>query len=46
MEKEIIQSLLEVLTIGISTGVASAFTCWGLGFATYSAIKLFKMATN
>lgn len=46
MEKEIIQSLLEVLAIGISTGVASAFTCWGLGFATYSVIKLFKMATN
>lgn len=46
MEKEIIKSLLEVLTIGISTGVASSFTCWGLGFATYSVIKLFKMATN
>lgn len=45
MEKEIIQSLLEVLTLGISTGFASAFTCWGFGFAIYSVIKFFKMAT-
>lgn len=45
MEKEIIQSLIEVLTLGISSGFVSAFICWGFGFAIYSVIKLFKMAT-
>jgi hypothetical protein len=35
---------MEVAAAGIATGFSIGFIAWGLGFAIYGIIKLFKMA--
>lgn len=41
---DIIESWIASLGLGISAGFTIGFIAWGVGFAIYGIIKMFKMA--
>jgi hypothetical protein len=44
-DSEIFDSVyMQVVVSGIAAGFSLGFIAWGLGFAIYGIIKLFKMA--
>lgn len=41
---DIIELWISSLCMGLATGFTIGFIAWGIGFAIYGIIKLFKMA--